>query len=60
MKSILRRAWDEGPEGRVRMIQERLNAARDLPDDHRRILNEIAIFGRALPKSPFQTSQLIH
>lgn len=53
MKSILKRAMDEGREGRVRMIQERLKAAREIPEDHKRILLEIQLFGQALPKNPF-------
>ncbi len=54
MKSILKRAMDEGREGRVRMIQDRLKAARDIPEDHKRILLEIQLFGQALPKNPFE------
>lgn len=60
MKSILKRAMDEGREGRVRMIQERLKAARDIPEDHKKILLEISLFGKALPKSPFQASLTLH
>lgn len=60
MKSILKRAMDEGREGRVRMIQERLKAAREIPEDHKKILLEISLFGKALPKSPFQASQTWH
>lgn len=60
MKSILKRAMDEGREGRVKMIQDRLKAARDIPDEHRQILFEISLFGKALPKSPWQTSQTWH
>lgn len=51
---------DEGREGRVRMIQERLKAAREIPEDHKKILFELQMFGRVLPKSPFQTSLSIH
>lgn len=58
MRSILKRALDEGREGRVKMIQDRLKAARDIPEDHKQILFEIQIFGRTLPKSPWQSSTL--
>lgn len=60
IKSILRRAWEEGREGRVKMIHERLKAAREIPEDHKKILFEISMFGKALPKSPFQSSLSIH
>jgi hypothetical protein len=60
MRSILKRAMDEGREGRVRMIQERLKAAREIPEDHKKILFELQMFGRVLPKSPFQTSLSVH
>lgn len=60
MKSILKRAMDEGREGRVRMIHERLKAAREIPEEHKQILLEISLFGKALPKSPFQTSLTLH
>lgn len=53
MKSILKRAMEEGREGRVRMIQDRLKAAREIPEDHKRILLEIQLFGQTLPKNPF-------
>lgn len=57
-KAILKRAWEEGREGRVWMIQERLRAARDIPEDHKKILLEITLFGKALPKSPWRSSSL--
>ncbi len=60
MKSILNRAMDEGREGRVRMIHERLKAAREIPEEHKQILLEISLFGKALPKSPFQASLTLH
>lgn len=60
MKSILKRAMDEGREGRVRMIHERLKAAREIPEEHKQILLEISLFGKALPKSPFQASLTLH
>ena len=60
MKSILKRAMEEGREGRVKMIHDRLRAARDIPEDHRKILLEITLFGKVLPKSPFQTSLTLH
>lgn len=55
MRSILKRAMEEGREGRVKMIHERLRAAREIPDDHKQILQEIHLFGKALPKSPWQS-----
>jgi len=58
MRSILKRALEEGREGRVKMVQDRLKAARDIPDDHRQILFEIQMFGRVLPKSPWQSLSL--
>ena len=57
-KAILKRAREEGREGRVRMIQERLRAARELPEDHKRILLELSVFGKAVPKSPWQNLTL--
>lgn len=60
MKRILKRALEEGREGRVRMIQERLQAAREIPEDHKKILLEIQLFGQALPRNPWQTSLMIH
>lgn len=60
MRSILKRAMDEGREGRVKMIQDRLKSARDLPEDHKRVLFELQTFGRVLPKSPFQTGPTLH
>lgn len=55
MKAILKRAMEEGREGRVKMIQDRLKAARDIPEDHRQILFELQMFGRVLPKSPWKS-----
>ena len=60
MKAILKRAMEEGREGRVKMINDRLKAAREIPDDHKKILFELQTFGRVLPKSPFQMSLTIH
>ncbi|MFA5592318.1 MAG: hypothetical protein WC989_03275 [Micavibrio sp.] len=60
IKRILKRAMEEGREGRVRMVHERLKAARDVPEDHRRVLLEITLFGKALPKSPFIQNMTIH
>jgi hypothetical protein len=60
MKAILKRAMDEGREGRVKMINDRLKAAREIPEDHKKILFELQMFGRVLPKSPFQASLTIH
>jgi hypothetical protein len=56
MKSILKRALEEGREGRVKMINDRLRAAREIPDEHKQILLEITLFGKALPKSPWQST----
>lgn len=58
MKAILKRAMDEGREGRVKMIHERLKAAREIPEDHKKILFEISLFGKTLPKNPFQSLSL--
>lgn len=60
IKAILKRAREEGREGRVKMIQDRLKAARDMPEDHKKILFELQTFGRVLPKSPFQTNLTLH
>lgn len=60
MKSILKRAMEEGREGRVLEVHRRLKAAREIPEDHKKILLEITLFGKALPKSPFQTSLMMH
>lgn len=60
MKAILKRAMDEGREGRVKMINDRLKAAREIPEDHKKALLELQLFGRVLPKSPFQASSTIH
>ena len=58
MRVILKRAMEEGRGGRVKMIHERLKAARDIPDDHKQILLEITLFGKALPKSPWQSTMM--
>lgn len=60
MRSILKRAMDEGREGRVKMINDRLKAAREIPEDHKKILFELQTFGRVLPKSPFSMSMTLH
>jgi hypothetical protein len=51
---------DEGREGRVKMINDRLKAARDIPEDHKKILFELQMFGRVLPRSPFSMSPTLH
>jgi formiminotetrahydrofolate cyclodeaminase len=56
IKAILKRAMEEGREGRVKMIQDRLKSAREIPYDHKQILFELQIFGRVLPKSPWASS----
>jgi hypothetical protein len=60
IRSILKRAREEGREGRVKMINDRLKAARDIPEDHRQILFELAMFGQVLPKSPFRLGATVH
>lgn len=60
IKAILKRAAEEGREGRVKMINDRLKAAREIPEDHKKILFELQMFGRVLPKSPFQASLTLH
>lgn len=60
IKAILKRAAEEGREGRVKMINDRLKAAREIPEDHKKILLELQLFGRILPKSPFQASLTVH
>ena len=54
VKSILDRAMKEGREGRVKLVQERLKAAREMPEDHKKILKEIELFGKALPRARFK------
>lgn len=60
IKSILKRASEEGREGRVKMIHDRLKAAREIPPEHQMILKEIALFGRVLPKSPLSKGLMVH
>lgn len=60
IRSILKRAMEEGREGRVRMIQERLKAAREIPLEHKEILFQLQMFGRVLPKNPFQSNLTLH
>ncbi len=59
-KSILKRAMEEGRKDSVRRMQQRLKAARDVPEEHKKILLELSLFGRTLPKSPFQAGMTIH
>lgn len=59
-KGILKRAMEEGRTNSVRRMQERLKAAREVPEDHKKILLEITLFGKALPKSPFQAGLTLH
>lgn len=59
-KIILKRAMEEGRTNAVRRMQERLKAAREVPEEHKKILVEISLFGKALPKSPFQASLTLH
>ena len=51
---------EEGRQGRVLEVQKRLKAAREIPEDHKKILKEIELFGKVLPKSPFQMSLTIN
>lgn len=60
LKSILKRAMEEGRAGRVKMVQDRLKAAREIPLDHQIILFEIAHIGKAIPKSPFSAGMTLH
>ncbi len=59
-KSILKRAMEEGRKDSVRRMQQRLKAAREVPEEHKKILLELSLFGRTLPKSPFQAGMTIH
>lgn len=59
-KSILKRAMEQGRTDAVRRMQERLKAAREIPEEHKKILFEIQMFGQILPKSPFQMSLTRH
>lgn len=56
----MKRAMDEGREGRVLMIQQRLEAARDMPDDHAHILRQLQLFGRVMPQGSVFNSPMIH
>ncbi len=60
LRSILKRAMDEGREGRVLEVQRRLKAARDIPPEHQMVLFEIAHIGKSIPRSPFSMSLTIH
>lgn len=61
MKEILRRAIDEGREGRVLMIQKRLDAARDIPPEHLHILKQLRLHGRAdIPQAGLFSSHSVH
>lgn len=61
IRKIMKRAMSEGREGRVLMIQQRLEAARTMPDDHADILRQLQWFGRVIPQgSIFSSSMMIH
>ncbi len=60
VKSILKRAMEEGREGRVKKIHDRLKAAREIPLEHKMILFELAMIGKAIPPSPFRMSMSLH
>lgn len=60
IRKIMKRAMDEGREGRVLMIQQRLEAARDMPEDHAVILRQLQLFGRTIPQGSVFHSSMIH
>lgn len=60
MKGILRRAMEEGREGRVLMIQERLGAVRDIPPEHQHILTHLRLFGQVIPQGSVFSNPSIH
>lgn len=61
MKEILRRACEEGREGRVLMIQQRLDAIRDIPPEHAHILMQLRLYGRTdIPQAGLFTSHSVH
>lgn len=60
MKEILRRALEEGREGRVLMIQERLASARDIPPEHEAVLRQIKLFGQTVPQGSVFQSHMVH
>jgi hypothetical protein len=60
IRKILKRAMDEGREGRVLMIQQRLEAAREMPEDHAHILRQLQLFGRVIPQGSVFSSHMIH
>ena len=59
IQRILKRAWDEGRTGRVLMIHEARKSARDIPEDHQKILNDLKLFGQVVPSGSVFSS-LIH
>jgi hypothetical protein len=60
MKEILRRAMEEGREGRVLMIQQRLEAVRDIPPEHQHILKQLRLYGQIIPEGSIFSSHRIH
>ncbi len=60
IRKIMKRAMEEGREGRILMIQQRLDAARDMPDDHVHVLRQLQLFGRVMPASPWQMGNTLH
>lgn len=60
MKEILRRALEEGREGRVLLIQQRLAAARDIPPEHEEVLKQLKLFGRVVPQGSVFQSHMVH
>jgi hypothetical protein len=59
-RTILKRAMEEGRKDAVRRMHQRLKAARDISEEHRQILMELTLFGKTLPKSPFQAGLTLH
>lgn len=51
---------EEGREGRVLMIQQRLDAVRDIPPEHQHILTHLRLFGQVIPQGSLFSSHSIH
>ncbi|MCB1530450.1 MAG: hypothetical protein H6853_06160 [Rhodospirillales bacterium] len=60
MKKILRRAFEEGREGRVLMMQARLDSAREMPEEHARILRQLKLFGQTVPEGGLFSNRTLH
>lgn len=59
IQAILKKAWEGGKPGRVLMIHEARKSAREIPDDHQKILNDLRLFGQMVPTGTIFSS-LIH